>query len=90
MKDPIYTFRIMIEKDGKGYHGFVPTLKGVHTCGHTIEETKRNLDDAISCHIEGLLKDGETVPREEDSFDCPLVCREKIFADTRIQCLSYP
>ncbi|MEK7170333.1 MAG: type II toxin-antitoxin system HicB family antitoxin [Patescibacteria group bacterium] len=69
MKDPIYTFRIMIEKDGKGYHGFVPTLKGVHTCGHTIEETKRNLDDAISCHIEGLLKDGETVPREEDSFE---------------------
>ncbi len=69
MKDTIYTFRIMVEKDGKGYHGFVPTLKGVHTCGRTIDETKSNLDDAIRCHIEGLLKDGEIVPREEESFE---------------------
>ncbi|PIQ69131.1 MAG: hypothetical protein COV91_00525 [Candidatus Taylorbacteria bacterium CG11_big_fil_rev_8_21_14_0_20_46_11] len=69
MKDTIYTFRIMVEKDGKGYHGFVPTLKGVHTCGKTIEETKRNLDEAIQCHVEGLLKDGEVVPRDEESFE---------------------
>lgn len=69
MKDAIYTFRIMIEKDGKGYHGFVPMLKGVHTCGLTIEETKKNLDEAIRCHIEGLLKDGEYVPQDEDSLE---------------------
>lgn len=69
MKNPIYTFRIMVERDGKGYHGFVPTLKGVHTCGRTIDETKKNLDEAIRCHVEGLLKDGEPVPHEGDSFE---------------------
>jgi len=69
MKNSIYTFRIMVEKDGKGYHGFVPALKGVHTCGRTIEETKKNLDEAIRCHVEGLLKDGEPVPQDLDSFE---------------------
>ncbi|KKW11033.1 MAG: hypothetical protein UY50_C0022G0001 [Parcubacteria group bacterium GW2011_GWA2_49_9] len=69
MKDTIYTFRIMVEKDGKGYHGFVPTLKGVHTCGKTIEETKRNLNEAIQCHLQGLMKEGVSVPKEEDSFE---------------------
>lgn len=69
MKSPIYTFRIMIEKDGKGYHGFVPTLKGVHTYGKTIAETKRNLNEAIQCHLQGLMKEGVSVPKEEDSFE---------------------
>ena len=69
MNKPIYTFRAVIEPDGKGYHGFVPMLRGVHTCGRTITETKRNLDEAIRCHVEGMLKDGETVPRSEESFE---------------------
>ena len=69
MKKSRYTFRMIIEPDGKGYHGFVPTLKGLHTGGKTIKETKKNLDEAIQCHIEGLLKDGESIPRDEDTFE---------------------
>ena len=57
-----YTFRTIIEPDEKGYHGFVPLLRGVHTVGKTIEETRENLQEAIECHVEGLLKDG-IVPR---------------------------
>lgn len=50
----IYTFRVIIEPDEpKGYHGFVPILKGLHTCGETIEEVKKNLREAIKCHIQG-------------------------------------
>lgn len=64
-----YTFRTIIEPDEKGYHGFVPLLKGVHTVGKTIEETKNNLNEAIRCHIEGLLKDGITPPKEQDSIE---------------------
>lgn len=55
-----YTYQTIIEKDEDGYHGYVPLLKGVHTAGATVEETKKNLDEAIRCHIEGLLKDGIT------------------------------
>lgn len=64
-----YTYRTIIEKDEKGYHGFVPLLKGVHTVGKSVEETKRNLNKAIQCHLEGLLKDDITPPQEHDTIE---------------------
>jgi predicted RNase H-like HicB family nuclease len=37
-----YTFRAIIKpEESGGYHDFVPALKGVHTFGETIEETKK-------------------------------------------------
>lgn len=65
----IYTYRTIIEPDEKGYHGFVPLLKGVHTVGKTIEETKKNLEEAIRCHLEGLRKDNILPPQEKDSVE---------------------
>ena len=66
----LYSFRTIIEPDEpKGYHGFVPLLQGVHTCGETIQEVKKNLKEAIRCHIQGLMKDNEDIPREEDVFE---------------------
>lgn len=64
-----FTYRTIIEPDEKGYHGFVPLLKGVHTVGKTIEETKKNLHDAIVCHLEGLIKDNITPPQEKDTVE---------------------
>ena len=66
----LYTFRIIIEPEKpKGYHGFVPLLRGVHTYGDTIREIKSNLKEAIRCHIQGLAKDKETIPQEGDVFE---------------------
>lgn len=66
----IFSFRTIIEPDDpKGYHGFVPILKGLHTSGNTIEEVKKNLKDAIKCHIAGLIKDGEKVPEEQENIE---------------------
>ena len=64
-----YTYRTIIEPDKEGYHGFVPLLKGVHTVGRTIEETKKNLEEAIRCHVEGLRKDGIKPPEEKNSLE---------------------
>lgn len=65
-----YTFRIIIEPDRPaGFHGFAPLLKGVHTCGKTIEEVKKNLKEAIRCHIQGLIKDKQPIPREEEALE---------------------
>ncbi len=65
-----YTFRVIIETEKpKGYHGFVPLLKGVHTFGDTLEEVKKNLKEAIRCHVQGLLKDHETIPQEGEAFE---------------------
>lgn len=61
----IYTFRVIIEPDGKkAFHGYVPSLRGCHTWGGTIEETKKNLKEAITVYIESLIADRKPVPRE--------------------------
>lgn len=41
------TYRTIIEKDGKYYHGYAPALPGCHTQGKTIEETQKNLKIAM-------------------------------------------
>ena len=70
MKSNSYTFRVIIEPDEpRGFHGFVPLLRGVHTQGETLEEIKLNLKEAIVCHLQGLLKDKEPVPQEGKSFE---------------------
>lgn len=61
----IYTFRIIIEPDEKNtFHGYVPALPGCHTWGQTIEETKRNLKDAIKAYIASLVANKKPVPKE--------------------------
>ena len=65
----LFTFRVIIEPEKRGYYGFVPLLKGVHTNGKTIKEVQKNLKEAIRCHIQGLLKDKEYVPQEENALE---------------------
>ena len=66
----IHTFRVIIEPDQpKGFHGFVPLLKGVHTQGDTLSEVKHNLKEAIICHLQGLVKERVVIPREEEAFE---------------------
>lgn len=65
----LYTFRIIIEPEKEGYYGFVPLLRGVHTNGDTIQEVKKNLKEAIKCHLQGLLKDKEPVPQESEALE---------------------
>jgi len=77
----IYTFRTIIEPDEKKtFHGFVPSLSGCHTWGKTLEETKKNLKEAIRCHVQGLIKDGEPIPKEENTLELVQTFTEKEFA----------
>jgi predicted RNase H-like HicB family nuclease len=65
-----YTFRVIIEPEKpRGYHGFVPLLPGLHTSGNTLEAVKKNLKEAIICHVQGLVKDGEPIPQESEAFE---------------------
>lgn len=59
-----YSFRTIIEKDGKQYHGYVPALSGCHTFGKTIEETKKNLNEAIEGYLLSCVKHGDPIPED--------------------------
>ena len=48
-----------------GYMVIVPALPGIVTYGETLDEARTMALDAIRCHCEGLLKDGEQLPEEK-------------------------
>jgi predicted RNase H-like HicB family nuclease len=51
-----------------GYVAFVPALPGCHTQGETLEETERNVKEAIGLYLESLVAHGEFIPEEGQSF----------------------
>ena len=56
-------FPIVIHKDAHSGHGVtVPDLPGCFSAGDTLEEAIESAREAIACHIEGLLMDGEPIP----------------------------
>ena len=62
-----YSFQIVIEKEAEdpGYYAYSPPLPGCFNNGLTIEETKRNIREAIERHLESLRAQGRPVPQND-------------------------
>lgn len=57
-------YPVVIHKDKHSDYGVtVPDLPGCFSAGETMEEALENVCEAILCHAEGLMMDGETVPQ---------------------------
>lgn len=58
-------FPAVIHKDEEsGYGVTVPDLPGCFSAGDTLEEAIESAHEAVACHIEGLLMDGEQIPEQ--------------------------
>jgi predicted RNase H-like HicB family nuclease len=55
-------YAIVVEKTESNYSAYVPDLSGCVATGATVEETEREIREAIKFHIEGLIEDGLPVP----------------------------
>jgi predicted RNase H-like HicB family nuclease len=56
---------VIIEPDEpKGFHVWVPALKGCHSAGITVADAKRNIREAIDLYLESLGARGLPIPRE--------------------------
>jgi len=55
-------YAIVIEKGDSNYAAYVPDLPGCVATGDSVEETQREIREAIEFHIEGLRADGLPVP----------------------------
>jgi predicted RNase H-like HicB family nuclease len=56
-------YLIVIEgAQGENYSAYAPDLPGCIATGATIEETGREMHDAIAFHLEGLRDVGEPIP----------------------------
>lgn len=57
-----FSVPIIIEKDNGEFHAFCPVLKGLHTRGETIKETKKNAENAVAAYLHSLIRHGDPIP----------------------------
>ena len=56
-------YLVFVHKDPESDYGVtVPDLPGCFSAGSTLDEALQQVVEAIECHIEGLLLDGEPIP----------------------------
>ena len=56
-------YPIVIHKDDESCYGVtVPDLPGCFSAGESLEEAMESAREAVACHLEGLLMDGEAIP----------------------------
>jgi predicted RNase H-like HicB family nuclease len=56
-------YLVVIHKDSNSDYGVtVPDLSGCFSAGETLDEALQEATEAIECHLEGLLMDGEAIP----------------------------
>ena len=56
-------YPVVIHKDPDSDYGVtVPDLPGCFSAGETSDEALNEVVEAIECHLEGLLMDGESIP----------------------------
>ena len=56
-------YAIVVERAEHNYSAYVPDLPGCVATGLTVEETEREIREAIGFHLEGLIEDGLPVPQ---------------------------
>ncbi len=55
-------YAVIIESGPRNYSAYVPDLPGCVATGHTIEETRQMIRDAIAFHLRGMAEDGDPIP----------------------------
>lgn len=60
-------YPIVIDKDPDSDYGVtVPDLPGCYTFGDTIADVLTQAVEAVECHLEGMLLDGDPIPEPKD------------------------
>jgi predicted RNase H-like HicB family nuclease len=55
-------YAVIIEAGERNYSAYVPDLPGCIATGHTLDEVKQVMREAIAFHIERLREEGLPVP----------------------------
>ena len=58
----VLKYAVIFEKSADGYGAYVPDLPGCVTVGDTLEETERNIREAIQGHISVMREFGDPIP----------------------------
>ena len=59
-------YGIIIEQAEGNLSAYVPDVPGCVTTGRTVEEVRRNMREALTLHLRGLLSDHDPIPEGRD------------------------
>lgn len=59
----MYKYIIIVEQAGVNYSAYCPDLPGCVATGKTVEETIDRMKEAIEFHLEGMKKEGLSIPK---------------------------
>lgn len=62
-------YAIVIEAAGDNFSAYVPDLPGCVASGSTVEETEREIREAIEFHLDGLRADNLPIPPASSRVD---------------------
>ena len=62
-------YAVVIEKAANNYSAYVPDLPGCVATGKTRAEAARQIQEAITFHLEGLRQDGIPIPQAQTSTE---------------------
>ena len=56
-------FLVVIGKTATGYSAHCPDVVGCAAVGKTVEEVTANMREALELHFEGMVEDGDPLPK---------------------------
>ena len=62
-------YPVVMEQTGTGYSAFSPDVPGCVAIGDAKQETRRNLQDALTAHFEAMREVDEPVPEPHTFVD---------------------
>jgi len=62
-------YAIVIEKARKNYSAYSPDVPGCITTGKTVQQTLKNMREALLFHFDGLREDGQAIPDPQALVD---------------------
>jgi len=57
------TYLVVIGKTRTGYSAHCPDVLGCAAVGETVEKVVANMNKALKLHFEGMIEDGEPIPK---------------------------
>jgi predicted RNase H-like HicB family nuclease len=59
----VETYLVVIGRTSTGYSAHCPDVLGCATVGKTVEEVVANMKKALELHFEGMVEDGDPLPK---------------------------
>jgi predicted RNase H-like HicB family nuclease len=60
-------YLIILEKTETGYSAYSPDINGCIATGKTVEDTEKNMQEAIEFHFEGMKENNLQIPEPRSS-----------------------